>query len=168
MATELFNLNPEGTSIEDIYEQSCQEETDNDIEEERQVVADLRAEGYVIEGIIYESVCEDWYKKMVLEDDVDEDTDWPDQAEVVLDPDRTDVISWPWVQELFELPGFRENSALLTSQPYYDEYGDSAYAVKVGWLDTLDPEIILKFVDGIEGEGPSFNEAILQDNIFLI
>lgn len=45
-----------------------------------------------------------------------------------------EVICWPEVQELFDIPGFRDNSLLINDGPLYDKYGDSAYMVDCDWL----------------------------------
>jgi hypothetical protein len=43
------------------------------------------------------------------------------------------VITWPDVQILFDIDGFEDNSLLINDGPLYDEYGDSAYMVRVLW-----------------------------------
>lgn len=55
---------------------------------------------------------------------------------------KTTIICWPASQMLMDQEGFRENSALCGSEPFYSEYGDSAYAVSIEWLEGLNPELI--------------------------
>ena len=47
------------------------------------------------------------------------------------------VITWPDVQLLFEFEGFRDNSVLITEDPLYTRFGDSAYLVDTDWLENL-------------------------------
>lgn len=47
------------------------------------------------------------------------------------------IITWPEVQELFEIEGFSDNAALVNSGPLYDEFGDSAFFVRKQWLDSI-------------------------------
>jgi len=47
------------------------------------------------------------------------------------------VITWPDVQDWFELDGFRENSLLINDGPLYEEYGDSAYMVRKSWIENI-------------------------------
>ena len=51
--------------------------------------------------------------------------------------DKFIVITWPEIQNYFEIRGFRENSLLINDGALYDEYGDSAYMIKESWLDSL-------------------------------
>ena len=44
------------------------------------------------------------------------------------------VVTWPEVQELFELEGWRENSLLINDMPIYSQYGSSSYMVRESWL----------------------------------
>ena len=48
--------------------------------------------------------------------------------------DKYVIITWPEVQELMTLDGFRENSSLITEEPLFSECGSSAYFVKESWL----------------------------------
>lgn len=47
------------------------------------------------------------------------------------------VITWPDVQSLFEMDGFHENSLLINDGMLFDEFGSSAYMVRVNWLETM-------------------------------
>lgn len=47
-------------------------------------------------------------------------------------------VTWPDSQELMELPGFEENALLINDQPLLEQYGSSAYLVKVSWLESLE------------------------------
>ena len=51
--------------------------------------------------------------------------------------DKFIVITWPEVQNYFELNGFREYSLLINDGVLYEEYGDSAYMVRESWLESL-------------------------------
>lgn len=44
------------------------------------------------------------------------------------------VVTWPEVQELFELEGWRENSLPINDMPIYSQYGSSSYMVRESWL----------------------------------
>lgn len=43
------------------------------------------------------------------------------------------VITWPDVQELFEVEGFRENSYLINDDKGIEDFGSSAYFVDKSW-----------------------------------
>lgn len=45
-----------------------------------------------------------------------------------------EIITWPEVQELMELDGFRENSYLINDEKGMEDFGSSAYFVSVNWL----------------------------------
>ena len=45
------------------------------------------------------------------------------------------IFEWPQVQVLMGYDGFRENSILINDEPLYSEYGDSAYLIRVAWLN---------------------------------
>ena len=47
------------------------------------------------------------------------------------------VVTWPDVQDLMELEGFRENSILINESPLYVEFGYSAYLVRNSWLNNM-------------------------------
>ena len=47
------------------------------------------------------------------------------------------VIQWPEIQELMDLPRFRENSFLINDPLVLDEFGSSAYFVSKNWLDSI-------------------------------
>ena len=47
------------------------------------------------------------------------------------------VITWPEVQDYFELEGFAENSLLICDGSLYEEYGDSAYMVRKSWIENI-------------------------------
>ena len=51
--------------------------------------------------------------------------------------DKFIVITWPEVQNYFELDGFHGNSLLINDGVLYEEYGDSAYMVRESWLESL-------------------------------
>lgn len=44
------------------------------------------------------------------------------------------VVTWPEVQELFELEGWQENSLLINDMSIYSQYGSSSYMVRESWL----------------------------------
>lgn len=50
------------------------------------------------------------------------------------------VITWPDVQELFEVEGFRENSYLINDDKGIEDFGSSAYFVDKDWYLDLDTE----------------------------
>ena len=47
-------------------------------------------------------------------------------------------VTWPESQGLMELPGFEENALLINDQPLLEQYGSSAYLVRVSWLESLE------------------------------
>ena len=47
-------------------------------------------------------------------------------------------VTWPESQELMELPGFEENALLINDEPLLEQYGSSAYLVRVSWLESLE------------------------------
>lgn len=47
--------------------------------------------------------------------------------------DKYIVITWPDVQELFNLEGFRENSYLISDEKGIEDFGPSAYFVNYKW-----------------------------------
>lgn len=47
------------------------------------------------------------------------------------------VIQWPEIQELMDLPGFRENSFLINDPLGLNDFGSSAYFVSKNWLDSI-------------------------------
>lgn len=68
---------------------------------------------------------------------------------------KTTIICWPACQLLMEEEGFRQNSALCSSNEYYEKYGDSAYAVNDEWLESLDADMVNKVCSLQESyEGP--------------
>jgi len=40
-------------------------------------------------------------------------------------------VTWPESQELMELPGFEENALLINDEPLLEQYGSSAYLVRL-------------------------------------
>ena len=44
------------------------------------------------------------------------------------------VITFPEVQSLQEIQGFKDNSHLINDEPLVSEYGNSAYFVRLSWL----------------------------------
>ena len=46
-----------------------------------------------------------------------------------------EVVTWPEVQDLMELDGFRENSYLINDTKGLNEFGSSAYFVNTDWLN---------------------------------
>ena len=48
--------------------------------------------------------------------------------------DEFTVIQWPEIQHYIDLPGFQDNSQLITEPGLYSEYGSSAYLVRMSWL----------------------------------
>jgi len=53
----------------------------------------------------------------------------------MIDKDVFIVVTWPEVQELFELDGFDENSILINEEGLYNEYGSSAYLIRKTWFE---------------------------------
>jgi len=53
----------------------------------------------------------------------------------MIDKDVFIVVTWPDVQEFFELDEFDENSILINKEELYNEYGSSAYLIRKIWLD---------------------------------
>lgn len=49
-----------------------------------------------------------------------------------------EVVTWPDVQELMNLYGFEENSYLVNDERGINDFGSSAYFVRVDWLEELD------------------------------
>lgn len=45
-----------------------------------------------------------------------------------------EVVTWPDVQELMTIDGFRENSYLVNDEKGIEDFGSSAYFVNVDWL----------------------------------
>lgn len=45
-----------------------------------------------------------------------------------------EVVCWPEVQDLFDIPGFRENSYLVNDEKGMEDFGSSAYFVSLDWL----------------------------------
>lgn len=43
------------------------------------------------------------------------------------------VVTWPDVQELMEVEGFRKNSYLINDEKGMDDFGSSAYFVDKEW-----------------------------------
>lgn len=52
-----------------------------------------------------------------------------------------EVVCWPEVQELFEWPGFRENSYLVNDEKGIEDFGSSAYFVDSEWLRSIEEEL---------------------------
>lgn len=48
-----------------------------------------------------------------------------------------EVITWPEVQELMSLDGFREHSYLVNDDKGIEDFGSSAYFVDIDWLESL-------------------------------
>lgn len=44
------------------------------------------------------------------------------------------VITFPEIQRLQEIDGFKENSSLINDEPSLSEYGISAYFVRLNWI----------------------------------
>ena len=47
------------------------------------------------------------------------------------------VVTWPESQGLMELEGFEDNAILINDEPFLTEYGNSAYLVRVSWIELL-------------------------------
>lgn len=45
------------------------------------------------------------------------------------------VVTWPESQNLFDIPGFEENSYLVNDDRGMEDFGSSAYFVDEDWLD---------------------------------
>ena len=52
-----------------------------------------------------------------------------------------EVVCWPEVQELFEWPGFRENSYLVNDEKGMEDFGSSSYFVDSEWLRSIEEEL---------------------------
>jgi hypothetical protein len=64
------------------------------------------------------------------------------------------VVTWPESQNLFDIPGFEENSYLVNDDRGMEDFGGSAYFVDEEWLDSIE--------DG--GENPdSFVSSVITD-----
>jgi len=57
-----------------------------------------------------------------------------------MNTDKFIVIAWPESQAFMEVDGFSENSILINDEPLINEYGSSAYLVRISWLDRLHEE----------------------------
>lgn len=51
-------------------------------------------------------------------------------------------VYWPEVQDLMEDPEFLKNAVLINNDEMYDEYGSSAYLVRLSWLKLKTPKNI--------------------------
>lgn len=51
-----------------------------------------------------------------------------------MNKNKFEVVSWPDVQYLFDIPGFRENSYLINDSKGIEDFGSSAYFVNSEWL----------------------------------
>ena len=47
------------------------------------------------------------------------------------------VIQWPDIQDYMDIEGFEENSCLINDLPLLEEYGSSAYFVRISWIESL-------------------------------
>ena len=45
------------------------------------------------------------------------------------------VVCWPEVQFLMTNEDFNSNAVLIDNNEMYDEYGSSAYLVRISWLN---------------------------------
>ena len=61
-------------------------------------------------------------------------------------------VEWPYVQDLFEIPGFRENSYLINDDKGYEDFGDSAYFVSLEFLQTDEEDDAYLLVDWPESQ----------------
>lgn len=43
------------------------------------------------------------------------------------------VVTWPYIQELMEIEGFKENSYLINDNKGMEDFGSSAYFVDKTW-----------------------------------
>jgi len=50
------------------------------------------------------------------------------------------VITFPKVQELMEREGFEENSEIIISSSLIKVYGQSAYFVRLSWINFLNKD----------------------------
>ena len=48
------------------------------------------------------------------------------------------IITWPEIQDYIDKPGFEENSCLINEEPFFSEYGSSAYFVRESWAEEAD------------------------------
>lgn len=64
------------------------------------------------------------------------------------------VVTWPESQNLFDIPGFEENSYLVNDDRGMEDFGGSAYFVDEEWLDGINEN----------GENPdSFVSSVITD-----
>lgn len=54
------------------------------------------------------------------------------------DKDTYVIITWPDIQEYMDKEGFAVNASLANDEWTLDEYGSSAYFVRIAWLKQLD------------------------------
>ena len=47
------------------------------------------------------------------------------------------VVTWPEIQMLMEVEGFRDNSYLINDEKGLEDFGSSAYFVNIEWLDSV-------------------------------
>ena len=50
------------------------------------------------------------------------------------------IITWPEIQDYMDKPGFKENSCLINEEPFFSEYGSSAYFVRESWVEEADKQ----------------------------
>ncbi len=50
------------------------------------------------------------------------------------------IITWPEIQDYMDKPGFEENSCLINEEPFFSEYGFSAYFVRESWAEEANKE----------------------------
>lgn len=84
---------------------------------------------------------------------------------------KTTVICWPACQMLMDQKDFRENSALCSSEKFYEEYGDCAYAVNNEWLESLNPELtddVFSLQESYEGPEVDFDSLEEEDGLKTI
>ena len=58
--------------------------------------------------------------------------------------DKFIIITWPEIQDYMDKPKFKENSCLINEEPFFSEYGSSAYFVREFWIGEADKQIELK------------------------
>ncbi|KAF5080396.1 hypothetical protein DSECCO2_120380 [anaerobic digester metagenome] len=73
----------------------------------------------------------------------EDDTEYPNEENktFTLDNDIFTVITWPSIQCYMEQEGFDDNATLINDGTLYDEYGDSAYLVRLSWIRTINSKL---------------------------
>ena len=62
------------------------------------------------------------------------------------------VIEFPEIQEVQQLPGFKEHCCLINDDAFVDMYGSSAYFVDEDWYNAANEEckVCISFADAVK------------------